>query len=176
MQFFYPKQSIAVIGYGIIFSGLITWVIGRENYHIGASGLIYVLVSFIFFKGIQTGYYRLVALSFSVVLLYGGMIWYVFPEVDNTISWEGHLAGFITGFVLTLFYKTPDYAKPIVYDWQKPDFNPQDDAFMKHFDEAGNFVNTEVEEEEIENLSTYFNSDVQVNYTIRKTDKNDEML
>ena len=176
LQFFYPKQSIAVIGYGIIFSGLITWVIGRENYHIGASGLIYVLVSFIFFKGIQTGYYRLVALSFSVVLLYGGMIWYVFPEVDNTISWEGHLAGFITGFVLTLFYKTPDYAKPIVYDWQKPDFNPQDDAFMKHFDEAGNFVNTEVEEEEIENLSTYFNSDVQVNYTIRKTDKNDETL
>jgi len=176
LQFFYSKQSIAVIGYGIIFSGLITWVIGRENYHIGASGLIYVLVSFIFFKGIQTGYYRLVALSFSVVLLYGGMIWYVFPEIDNTISWEGHLAGFITGFVLTLFYKTPDYAKPIVYDWQKPDFNPQDDVFMKHFDEEGNFVNTEVEEEEIENLSTYFNSDVQVNYTIRKTDKNDEIL
>lgn len=176
LQFFYPKQTIAVIGYGIIFSGLITWVIGRENYHIGASGLIYVLVSFIFFKGIQTGYYRLVALSFSVVLLYGGMIWYVFPEVDNTISWEGHLAGFITGFVLTLFYKTPDYAKPIFYDWQRPDFNPQDDIFMKHFDETGNFVNTEVEDEEIENLSTYFNSDVQVNYTIRKTDKSDEML
>lgn len=176
LQFFYSKQSIAVIGYGIILSGLITWVIGRENYHIGASGLIYVLVSFIFFKGIQTGYYRLVALSFSVVLLYGGMIWYVFPEIDNTISWEGHLAGFITGFVLTLFYKTPDYAKPIVYDWQKPDFNPQDDAFMKHFDEEGNFVNTEAEDEEIENLSTYFNSDVQVNYTIRKKDQNDETL
>ena len=176
LQFFYSKQSIAVIGYGIIFSGLITWIIGRENYHIGASGLIYVLVSFIFFKGIQTGYYRLVALSFSVVLLYGGMMWYVFPEIDNTISWEGHLAGFITGFVLTFFYKTPDYTKPIVYDWQKPDFNPQDDVFMKHFDEAGNFVNTEVEDEEIENPSAYFNSDLQVNYTIRKTDKNDEIL
>lgn len=176
LQFFYSKESIAVISYGIILSGLITWVIGRENYHIGASGLIYVLVSFIFFKGIQTGYYRLVALSFSVVLLYGGMIWYVFPEIDNTISWEGHLAGFTTGFVLTLFYKTPDYAKPIVYDWQKPDFNPQDDAFMKHFDEEGNFVNTEAEDEEIENLSTYFNSDVQVNYTIRKKDQNDETL
>ncbi|RZJ53290.1 MAG: rhomboid family intramembrane serine protease [Flavobacterium sp.] len=174
LRFFYPKQTLPVIAYGILFSGLITWVIGRESYHIGASGLIYVLVSFIFFKGIQTGYYRLVALSFCVVLLYGGMIWYVFPEVDNAISWEGHLAGFITGFVLTLFYKTPDYAKPIVYEWQKPDFNPQEDAFMKHFDENGNFVNTEIPEEETDVFSTYFNSDVLVNYTIRKTDEPEE--
>jgi membrane associated rhomboid family serine protease len=174
LQFFYPKQTIAVIGYGILFSGLITWVIGRENYHIGASGLIYVLVSFIFFKGIQTGYYRLVALSLSVILLYGGMIWYVFPDVDATISWEGHLAGFITGFVLSLFYKTPEYAKPIVYEWQKPDFNPEEDAFMKHFDEKGNFVNTEISEDEPEPISTYFNSDVSVFYTVTKSESDDK--
>jgi membrane associated rhomboid family serine protease len=177
LRYFYPKQTFPVIIYGILFSGLITWIIGRENYHIGASGLIYVLVSFIFFKGIQTGYYRLVALSFCVVLLYGGMIWYVFPEIDNSISWEGHLAGFITGFVLTLFYKSPDYAKPIVYEWQKPDFNPQEDPFMKHFDENGNFVNIEKPEEEVEEINfNYFNSDVEVNYIIRKTNESDERL
>ncbi|MCI9843806.1 rhomboid family intramembrane serine protease [Flavobacterium pectinovorum] len=170
MQYFYPKQTLGVIVFGILFSGLITWIIGRQNYHIGASGLIYVLVSFIFFKGIQTGYYRLVALSLSVILLYGGMIWYVFPDVDQSISWEGHLAGFITGFIISLFYKTPEYAKPIVYDWQKPDFNPEEDAFMKHFDENGNFVNTEIPEEEPENISTYFNSDVSVHYIITKSE------
>ncbi|WP_374174063.1 rhomboid family intramembrane serine protease [Flavobacterium tructae] len=174
LQFFYPKQSFAVIGYGILFSGLITWIIGRENFHIGASGLIYVLVSFIFFKGIQTGYYRLVALSLSVILLYGGMIWYVFPEVDKTISWEGHLAGFITGFVMSLLYKTPEYVKPIVYEWQKPDFNPDEDAFMKHFDENGNFVNTEIVEEEPEELMTYFNSDVSVNYIVTKPETKED--
>ena len=174
LQFFYPKQSFAVIGYGILFSGLITWVIGRENFHIGASGLIYVLVSFIFFKGIQTGYYRLVALSLSVILLYGGMIWYVFPEVDKTISWEGHLAGFITGFVMSLLYNTPEYVKPIVYEWQKPDFNPDEDAFMKHFDENGNFVNTEIVEEEPEELMTYFNSDVSVNYIVTKPETKED--
>ncbi|MDX6182144.1 rhomboid family intramembrane serine protease [Flavobacterium sp. Fl-77] len=170
LHYFYPKQSLPVIVYGILFSGLITWVIGRTNYHIGASGLIYVLVSFIFFKGIQTRYYRLVALSFSVILLYGGMIWYVFPEVDANISWEGHLAGFLTGFTLTLFYKTPEYAKPIVYDWQKPEFDPEQDAFMKHFDEKGNFVNAELPEEEPENYVTYFSSDPWVKYTITKSD------
>lgn len=164
IQFFYSKQTLGVIGYGIVFSGLITWIVGRENFHIGASGLIYVLVSFIFFKGIQTKYYRLVALSLTVILLYGGMIWYVFPDVDQSISWEGHLAGFLTGFVLTLFYKTPEYAKPIVYDWQRSDFDSANDPFMKHFDEYGNFVNISVEEEE--GPINYFYSSHPVNYIL----------
>ncbi len=43
----YLKQSIQVIIFGILLSGIMTWSIGRENYHIGASGLIYVLFSFI---------------------------------------------------------------------------------------------------------------------------------
>ena len=165
LRYFYAKQSMAVIGYGILLSGLITWVIGRSNYHIGASSLIYVLVSFIFFKGIQTKYYRLVALSLAVVIVYGGMVWYIFPKVEDTISWEGHLAGLIVGFVLSLIYKTPEYKKIIKYDWEHPDFNPQEDRFMQRFDENGNFVNLPVVEIEEEN-PTYFNSNSQVSYTI----------
>jgi len=166
IQFFYPKQTFGVIAYGILFSGLITWILGRENFHIGASGLIYVLVSFIFFKGIQTRYYRLVALSLTVILLYGGMIWYVFPDVDQSISWEGHLGGFITGFVLTFFYRTPEYSKPIVYDWQRPEFDSENDPFMKHFDENGNFVNTPKEEDE--EVIEYFSSSYPVNYIVKR--------
>jgi membrane associated rhomboid family serine protease len=59
-----------------------------EGNFIGASGLIYVLVSFIFFKGLLTKYYRLVALSLTVIILYGGMLWYIFPKVDDSISWR----------------------------------------------------------------------------------------
>lgn len=139
--YFYREVSLKVLVYGILFSGIITWIIGRESYHIGASGLIYVLVSFIFFKGMMTKYYRLMALSLAVVVLYGGMIWYVFPDVDHKISWEGHLAGLITGFVFAVKFKTSDYVKDIQYEWEKPNFNPQEDAFMKRFDENGNFVN-----------------------------------
>ena len=47
--YFYREVSLKVLLYGILLSGFITWVIGRESFHIGASGLIYVLVSFIFF-------------------------------------------------------------------------------------------------------------------------------
>lgn len=145
--YFYREVSLKVLSYGILLSGLITWVIGRESYHIGASGLIYVLVSFIFFKGMMTQYYRLMALSLTVVVLYGGMVWYVFPEIDKTISWEGHLAGLITGFVFAVRFKTPDYIKDIQYDWEKTDFDPSTDPFMKRFDENGNFVNPPPPEE-----------------------------
>ena len=148
--YFYREVSLKVLAYGVLLSGILTWTIGRDSYHIGASGLIYVLVSFIFFKGLRTQYYRLMALSMAVVLLYGGMIWYVFPEVDHTISWEGHLAGMITGFVFAIRFKTPDYVKDIQYDWEKPDFDPSTDPFMKRFDEDGNFVNPPIPEEEEE--------------------------
>lgn len=163
LQFFYAKQSFSVIGFGILFSGLITWSIGRENYHIGASGLIYVLVSFIFFKGLLTKYYRLIALSLTLIMLYGGMLWYVFPEVDNSISWEGHLAGLLTGFLLSFIYKTPEYKKELKYDWEKPDFNPIEDKFMQRFDENGNFVNLPaIAEEEVE--PPYFTSSSTLKY------------
>lgn len=151
--YFYRDLSLKVIVYGILLSGLITWVIGRNSYHIGASSLIYVLVAFIFLKGLITKYYRLMALSLTTVMIYGGMVWYVFPEVDNKISWEGHLAGLLSGFIFAVYYKTPDYVKSLQYSWEKPDFNPQNDAFMKRFDENGNFVNPP-KEEEIEVLET----------------------
>jgi membrane associated rhomboid family serine protease len=150
--YFYRDVSLKVLFYGILFSGIITWIIGRESYHIGGSGLIYVLFSFIFFKGIMTQYYRLVALSLTVISIYGGMFWYVFPNAEtvgtNSISWEGHLAGLITGFVFAVRFKTPDYKKALQYDWQQPDFDPEGDKFLERFDENGNFVNKPVEEVE----------------------------
>ena len=52
--YFYQQHALKILGLGILFSGLLTWIIARNAFHIGASGLIYVLVSFIFFKGIFT--------------------------------------------------------------------------------------------------------------------------
>lgn len=166
--YFYRDVSLKVLFYGILLSGLITWIIGRESYHIGASGLIYVLVSFIFFKGMMTQYYRLMALSLTVVMIYGGMIWYVFPEVDKQISWEGHLAGLITGFIFAVRFKTPDYVKAIQYPWEKADFDPMQDAFMKRFDENGNFVNPpppeEIDVDEVNSAPT-----IQYSYIFKET-------
>ena len=136
--YFYRSIAFKVLLGGIIISGFITWLIGRPSYHIGASGLIYVLVSFIFFKGIISKHYRLVALSLIVVFIYGSTLWYIFPVKDG-ISWEGHLGGFITGLFLALVLKAP-LPKIKKYDWEKEDYNEEEDEFLKHFDENGNFI------------------------------------
>lgn len=161
LRFFYREQSVLVLFFGILFSGLGTWLLGRPSYHIGASGLIYALVSFIFFKGIFTKYYRLMALSFVIVLLYGSTIWYMFPNIEKGISWEGHLSGFLTGVAMALVMKTPQFAKTILYDWEKPDFDPENDLFIRNFDEKGNF-NPPPKPEEI--IKEYFNSSIKVLY------------
>ena len=149
LQFFYAKQSVQVVFYGVLVSGVITWIIGRESYHIGASSLIYVLFSFIFFKGIQTKNHRLVALSLTVIIIYGGLVWYVFPSPelspDKSISWESHFGGFISGLLLSFLYATPELKRTIKYEWEHPDFDPSQDKFMQRFDENGNFVNLPAE-------------------------------
>ena len=149
MALFYFYRPIAwkVIGYGILLSGLLTWCIGRPSYHIGASGLIYVLMSFILFKGIFAKHFRLIALSLLVVFLYGSMIWYVFPVKEN-MSWEGHLSGLIVGLLFAIFFRK-SIAKPKKYEWERDDYNEENDPFLKHFDENGNFIESvEFEEEE----------------------------
>lgn len=175
LRYFYSRLFFPVVIYGILISGVITWAIGRNSYHIGASSLVYVLVSFIFFKGIQTKYYRLVALSLTVIMVYGGLVWYVFPKVEEKISWEGHLGGLIAGLLLSFFYKTAEYKKVIKYDWERPDFNPLEDKFMQRFDESGNFVNSPIEEENEENeeVKDYFDSSVPVHYKIIANKKNE---
>lgn len=151
--YFYKPIAWRVLVYGVLLSGFLTWSIGRPSYHIGASGLIYVLVSFIFFKGVFAKHYRLIALSLLVVFLYGSMVWYVFP-VEEGISWEGHLSGLITGLLFAVIFKK-QIAKPEQFAWEKEDYNEDDDEFLKHFDADGNFIETLPEEVlEEENKST----------------------
>lgn len=149
--YFYREVALKVLFFGILFSGLITWGIARPSYHIGASGIIYLLASFIFFKGIFTKHYRLVALSLVVVFIYGSLLWYIFPMKDG-ISWEGHLGGFLTGLALAFFIKASiQSAKK--FAWEQEGYNEENDVFLKHFDEDGNFIETIDEEPTQENES-----------------------
>ena len=101
------------LGYGVfpilwILSGLFTWVFGRDSWHIGASGLIYSLTFFLFFSGIFRRYIPLMAVSLMVVFLYGSTVWNMFPIaeiVDPSVSWEGHLAGAVSGFFCALIFR-----------------------------------------------------------------------
>lgn len=55
------------------------------------------------------------------------------------MSWEGHLSGLLIGVMLSFFTSNTAYKKPIKYEWERPDFDPMQDPFMKNFDENGNF-------------------------------------
>ena len=89
-----------------------------------------MLFSFIFLSGILKKQYQLVAVSLIVIFLYGSMVWYVFP-IKEGISWEGHLSGFIVGFILAILFKKKGIVKE-VYNFTQTDFDLL-------FDENGNF-------------------------------------
>lgn len=155
--YFYRPIAWKVMAFGILISGLLTWIIGRPSFHIGASGLIYVLVSFTFFKGIFAKHYRLIALSLLVIFLYGSMVWHILP-IQEGISWEGHLSGLLTGLLFAFIFKK-EIAKPKKYVWEHEDYIEDNDPFLKHFDENGNFrehLEPEIEKEQITEIRYNF--------------------
>ncbi|GAA4113197.1 rhomboid family intramembrane serine protease [Aquimarina addita] len=160
--FFYPRNVWKVLFYGVILTGICTWLLGRPANHIGASGVIYMLFGFLFFKGIIARHYRLIALSFGVVFMYGSLLWYTFP-IDPKISWEGHLSGLLVGILLAFVIKR-GIIKPVKYPWESPDFNPEEDEFLKHFDEQGNFIERLPEEDTSE-------EEFKINYEYKPKDE-----
>jgi len=115
--FFYRNVAYKVIGFVWLISGICVWIAARENYHIGASGLIYGVASFLFFSGLIRKDIRLAAVSLLVVFLYGGLVWGVFPVFPH-ISWEYHLFGAISGLIAAFIYRK-EGPKPIEWSWEK---------------------------------------------------------
>ncbi|GHU79094.1 rhomboid family intramembrane serine protease [Bacteroidia bacterium] len=106
--YFYKDLGYLVFPVLWILSGIFTWLIGRDSYHIGASGLIYALASFLFFSGIFRKYIPLMAVSMIVVFLYGSTVWSMFPVteiVDPAISWEAHLSGAMGGVICAVVFR-----------------------------------------------------------------------
>ncbi len=114
--YFYKKLALRVCFYSILYTGILVWLGGRPSFHIGASGLVYALASFLFFSGFIRKNKHLMALSMTVVFLYGGMVWGIFP-VQEHVSWEGHLFGAINGLFWAQYYKDegPQRKK---YSWE----------------------------------------------------------
>ena len=125
--YFYSEVALKVFTWTYLLTGILVWFGGREAWHIGASGLVYGLASFLFFSGIIRKYFRLIALSLLVVFLYGQMVWGLFPGVYKNISWESHMLGFFSGIVLAIRFRKEGPQKP-VYEWMEDEQDEYQDT------------------------------------------------
>ena len=117
---FYPKVAYILFLFIYFVTGLLVWIFARQVFHIGASGIVYGFVSFLFFSGIFRKDNTSIALALVITFLYGGLVWGIIPGWKG-ISWESHLFGAITGLIAAyLFRKIDPPSKK--YDWEdEPD-------------------------------------------------------
>ncbi|GDX52147.1 rhomboid family intramembrane serine protease [Bacteroidota bacterium] len=114
--YFYRQFYFKVLLLVWLFDGIGVWLIGREVYHIGASGVVYGLAFFAFFSGVLKKNRNMLAMSMLVLFLYGSLIWGMYP-LENGVSWEAHLAGFLTGTLMAVYYRKSGPPNDPVPDW-----------------------------------------------------------
>jgi membrane associated rhomboid family serine protease len=138
----YRKIALQLFIWLFFIAGFWLWIIGRPSFHIGASGIIYALASFLLVSGIVQKNPRLSAISMLVIFLYGSMIWGLLPTKEP-ISWEGHLSGFMAGIIVAIFYRK-EGPKRKKYQWE---------------------IDEELEEEFLKE------NELNINYTLKKDNK-----
>jgi membrane associated rhomboid family serine protease len=104
LLFFYPSIALRSFWMIYIFTGICVWIFARDVYHIGISGIVYGLVSFVFWTGIFRRNMKSVVLGLLVLTTYSGMVVGVLPN-QSGISWESHLLGAIVGVFTSYYFK-----------------------------------------------------------------------
>jgi membrane associated rhomboid family serine protease len=135
ISFFYRKVAFNVIVSIYILTGIAVWIFGRPVFHIGASGVVYGLVSFVFWAGIFQKNVKSIVLALIVAVLYSGMFLGILPNEDG-ISWESHLIGGIIGIFVAFFMRDKmrrlyTERKKIFYDDDPPEYFFERDTFNR---------------------------------------------
>ncbi len=104
--YFYREIALYVVLFIWLGAGFLLWylAINTQSYHIGMSGVIYGLFGFLFISGFFKKYLPLQVISLFVAFVYGSMIWGVFP-MEQGVSWEGHLSGFMVGALVAFAFR-----------------------------------------------------------------------
>ena len=107
MLHLYPDAARVVLPAVYVGPGIAVWLFGRPSLHLGASGLVYGLVGYIFVAGVIRRDRRAIAAALLVSFLYGALVWGVFP-LKVGVSWETHLAGAAIGVALAFAFRARD--------------------------------------------------------------------
>ena len=118
MLYLYPQSSLRVLPAIYLGPGVAVWLLGRSgSSHLGASGLVYGMVSYIFVAGLIRKDRRALAASMLVAFMYGALVWGVLP-IKYGVSWETHLAAAVIGVALAIALRRFDVQPRRRYSWE----------------------------------------------------------
>lgn len=101
---FYRRVAIPSILITTVLTGFTVWLFARESYHVGASGVVYGLVSFLAWTGVFRRNLKSIILSLVILVMYGGYFHGIVPTKEG-VSWESHLFGGLVGIFTAFLFK-----------------------------------------------------------------------
>ena len=128
MLYLYPQAAPRVLPAIYLGPGIAVWLFAQGSSHLGASGLVYGLVAYIFVAGLIRRDRRAIAASLLVSFLYGASVWGVLPIVPRT-SWETHLAAALIGVALGIALRHRDIPPRRQYSWEAEKESDMDEEF-----------------------------------------------
>ena len=100
LVFLLVEKNKSILILLILFSGFFTWLLGGSGLHLGASGLIFALIGYMFLSIFRNIWYLIFIIVMSSQLFYivfHGLI----PSQE--ISFSGHFGGFIIVLLIAYF-------------------------------------------------------------------------
>ncbi len=109
--YFYRGVGLKVLAWTWFGAGVLLWLSGAPGNHIGLSGVVYALASFLFLSGLIRMHPHLIRVAMVVAFLYGSIVWGVFP-IETGVSWQGHLSGAALGGLLAIVWRKQGPQRP----------------------------------------------------------------
>lgn len=150
---FYKRVAMKSFLLIYLLTGLAVWIFGSigrmPTYHIGASGIVYGLVAFVFWSGVFRRNLKSIALALVILVMYSGYFYGILPGQPG-ISWESHLFGGVAGIIIAWAFKHE------VEKQEEPQYLQEDES-QDYFLRRDTFERTR-EERESDSLSDWWSN------------------
>lgn len=87
-----------VSGVVVVLGGLATWLVAPgHTVIVGASGLVFGWMGYLLARAYFTRRFKWIVTAVALLLFFGTLLGNLLPSVDNRVSWQSHLCGFLAG-------------------------------------------------------------------------------
>lgn len=104
----FERRPVSMFALLVLLSGFAVWLMGTHNsIHIGASGVIFALIGYIFTAAWFSNYWLTKIVYIIVTLIFGLEYWYIVRQgviPQEGISFAGHFGGLMSGIIVALAF------------------------------------------------------------------------